>query len=367
MERVNLPYTNESGYYEMRLESIGGLGANLCGKMLGELGIRYLGLNSASFSSYGSEKTGTPVKAFIRYCDASKEIRVHAPVKKPHIVGIFHEALLGKEQLPEGCDGQTKYVLNTQLGCEEAAARYGLPLNRLYCVPAQEIAMRCHSRINVVMLGAIGRVMGFVEEEMLCELCVDALGRKYPDALKGNLEGIRRGFAKVQVCMDGDGKCEEKSIRVKNPEQNAQKWGYATAPTGGINPDYGNSILADLSSARQGYVPIFLPDKCINCAMCDSTCPDMVFQFTKGIYKGKEMMVNRGLDYYHCKGCLRCVDICPTHALVTARESDYPELPHFVVNQDMLYKPDNYDKTGANGYVTSESYLTEKRKDGGEV
>ena len=60
MKSVILPKMNQSGYYEMRLESIGGLGANLCGKMLGELGIRYLGLNSASFSSYGSEKTGTP-------------------------------------------------------------------------------------------------------------------------------------------------------------------------------------------------------------------------------------------------------------------------------------------------------------------
>ena len=49
-------------YYEIRLESIGGLGANLCGKMLGELGVKYLDLNSSSFSSYGSEKTGTPVR-----------------------------------------------------------------------------------------------------------------------------------------------------------------------------------------------------------------------------------------------------------------------------------------------------------------
>ena len=30
-------------YYEIRLESIGGLGANLCRKMLGELGVKYLG------------------------------------------------------------------------------------------------------------------------------------------------------------------------------------------------------------------------------------------------------------------------------------------------------------------------------------
>ena len=58
---VTLPVTNEYGYFEIRLESIGGLGANLCGKMLGELGALYLSLNSLSFSSYGSEKRGSPV------------------------------------------------------------------------------------------------------------------------------------------------------------------------------------------------------------------------------------------------------------------------------------------------------------------
>ena len=61
---MGLKETLASGkeYYEIRLESIGGLGANLCGKMLGELGVKYLDVNSSNFSSYGSEKTGTPVK-----------------------------------------------------------------------------------------------------------------------------------------------------------------------------------------------------------------------------------------------------------------------------------------------------------------
>ena len=56
---LSLPVTNENGSYEIRLESIGGLGANLCGKMLGELGALSLSLNSLSFSSYGSEKRGS--------------------------------------------------------------------------------------------------------------------------------------------------------------------------------------------------------------------------------------------------------------------------------------------------------------------
>ena len=105
-----LPVVNERGYYEIRLESIGGLGANLCGKMLGELGANYLGLNSASFSSYGSEKRGSPVKAFIRWCEADRDIYVNSPVEKPHILGLFHEAMAGKLPVTAGVDANTKIV-----------------------------------------------------------------------------------------------------------------------------------------------------------------------------------------------------------------------------------------------------------------
>ena len=367
MELTSLPVKNTSGYYEMRLESIGGLGANLCGKMLGELGLKYLGLNSAGFSSYGSEKTGTPVKAYIRYCDAWKEIRVHAPVEQPQLLAVFHQALLGKENVLSGCDASTQIVLHTNLAPEEAAEKFGLSPKHLYCIPAQQIAMESHSRLNVVMLGAIGKVMGFVNVEQLCDLCIDTLGKKYPDALEGNLEGIRRGFASVRR-EEGNGAAGEKSgVKKTFTREDKTVLGYETAPIGGINTAYGNSVLADLSPSRQGYVPVFDPEKCINCALCDSTCPDMVFQFEKGEYKGKTMMVNKGLDYYHCKGCLRCVEICPTHALVTRKEEDCPKLNYFIPNQELLFQPQSYDEMGMNGYVTSESFLTFKREDGGEV
>lgn len=47
----------DRAYFEIRLESLGGLGANLCGKMLGELGVKYLGLNGAHFP-VTARKTG---------------------------------------------------------------------------------------------------------------------------------------------------------------------------------------------------------------------------------------------------------------------------------------------------------------------
>ncbi len=363
-------------YYEIRLESIGGLGANLCGKMLGELGVKYLDLNSSSFSSYGSEKTGTPVKGFIRYCRPEKEIRVHSPVTEPDLLVIFHQALLKDASVLKGCHENTIVILATEGDEDREKFVQRADVGIWYTLPAQKIAMETHSRINVVMLGAALRMMGMEDSSLGEQICKETLGRKYPDALKSNLEGMKRGFeevSKLQVTFDrteGESCCkgENSSSAYRNSaNKQGQEWGYDTAPIGGINPRFGSTVIADLSPSRQGYIPLFLKERCINCGLCASTCPDMVFQFQKGEFKGKEMMVNQGLDYYHCKGCLRCVDVCPVNALVRANEAEHKEKPHFCPNQELLRKPDYYEKAGADGYITSESFLTEKRMEGGEV
>ena len=79
------------------------------------------------------------------------------------------------------------------------------------------------------------------------------------------------------------------------------------------------------------------------------------------------MMVNQGLDYHHCKGCLRCVDVCPVNALVRGLEEEHPVKDYFLPNQELLQKPEFYEKGGPDGYITSESFFTEKRMEGGEV
>ena len=366
-KNVTLPITDENGYYEIRLESIGGLGANLCGKMLGELGLKYLGLNSASFSSYGSEKTGTPVKGFIRYSAPGVDIRIHSPIKKPHLLAVFHSALLSDASVLEGCGSYTNIIINTVNGKEWEGFGGQQDYGGVYFVDAQKIAIETKSRVNVVMLGAMAKVMGFVKPESLNAICEAALGRKYSAALSGNLEGIRRGFEEVRAACEYGGKKGGEERQEKSGSEDVPTWGYETAPIGGINPNYGNCVVNDLSPSRQGYFPIFILEKCINCGLCDTTCPDMVFQFQKGEFKGREMMINKGLDYYHCKGCLRCVDVCPVQALVSGVEAEHPRKEYFMPNQDLIRNPLNYEKAGPDGYVTSESYLTQQRMKGGEV
>lgn len=388
IDNFRLPTLKENGYFEIRLESIGGLGANLCGKMLGELGALYLKLNASSFSSYGSEKRGSPVKSHIRWCSSDKFMRLCSPVVEPNLLGIFHEALLGNYPLLSDSINDTCIVLNTNLSCEEAARKYHISHGSLYCIPALEIAMSEKSRINMVMFGALTAALGFVPLELAEELCRNTVGKKYPHLIDANLKGLRQGYTHINEQQPYS--CSKKSARVNTSADTVKSsgnntsgnnvsrndvsrnnvsytWGYKTAPIGGINYRIGSTVSNDLSASREGYIPLFIKDRCINCGLCDSTCPDYVFQFVPGIYKDKPAMVNDGPDYTHCKGCLRCVEVCPVNALVTALEKDYPDKPCNRPNKNLLTTDFAREKHGADASITGESYLTEKQIGGGAL
>ena len=360
---VTLPRVNDSGYYEMRLESIGGLGANICGKLLGELGAAYMGLNASAFSSYGSEKRGSPVKAYVRWSAPDREILHNSPVEHPHLLALFHEALAGKLPVTAGVGEQCAVVVNTDAGPEEVRDRLKLHAGTVCCVDALGLALESKSRVNMVILGAIARASGFIPLDLVKAIVADTLGRKYPDLLERNLAGVEGGYrAMKHRHFPDDGKFQ--AVPYQEPQS---MWGYANAPLGGVNPHFGSLVSNDLSASREGYIPLFLQEKCINCGLCDTTCPDMVFQFQPGEYRGKPAVVNSGLDYHHCKGCLRCVDVCPTGALVAGREREHPDKKWFVRNRDLIVDHLEFEEVGANSWVTSEAYLDERRVDGGQM
>lgn len=358
---IRLPQQSENGYYEIRLESIGGLGANLCGKLLGELGAAYLGLNAAAFSSYGSEKRGSPVKSFVRWSMPEQEIRHNSPVEHPDLLVLFHAALSNTLPVTAGVESGCTVVVNTDATPKATREQLRLHAGTICCVDALGIALRSKSRVNMVMLGAMIRASGFIPLQAANALVTDTLGKKYPAMLENNLTGLRLGFEEVQTqSFSPDGRYEPIPYR-----EAKSAWGYANAPLGGANPHIGSTVSNDLSPSREGYIPLFLPEKCIHCGLCDTTCPDMVFQFLPGEYRGRPSMLNRGLDYHHCKGCLRCVDVCPTGALVAGKEREHPNKQWFVRNKDLIAEHLDFEPAGADPWITGESYLDEKRVDGG--
>ena len=89
---VCLPHADR--FFEIRFESIGGLGAHAAGQVLATAAVLRMGLNGAHFSSYGSEKKGSLVRSYVRLGPAERPIRTSAPVETPDAVVVFHAALL---------------------------------------------------------------------------------------------------------------------------------------------------------------------------------------------------------------------------------------------------------------------------------
>lgn len=352
--KVQLPLTNNYGYYEIRLESIGGLGANLTGKILGEMGALYLGLNCSSFASYGSEKKGSPVKSFIRYSSPEQEIRINSPVEHPHLLGIFHETIDEKQGVMAGVSEETAVVINSTKEPQQVRHSLKMHAGTLYCLDALKIAIDCKTRVNMVMLGALVKASGFIPLQELIETIKNTIGLKYPAALAGNLEGIRQGYEQAV----GEAFAPLSDYPFIQYSELQRSWGYENAPIGGVNPIFGSTVDNDLSSSREGYIPVFKRESCIHCGLCDTTCPDMVFQFAEGEYKGKPSMINLGPDYHHCKGCLRCTEVCPTDALTAGMEWEHDLSKTHVRNQDLIIDRMSFESAGSNSWMESESYTT---------
>lgn len=156
-----LPKKNDLGFFEIRLESIGGLGANLAGKMLAEAGVLSLGLNGSNFSSYGSEKKGSPVKSFIRFCEPAVAIRDHSPIEQPHVVGVFHEALYKTIDVISGLNADGIVLVNTTRDFDDVKKDLKLEYGTLAVVDALTIAVEEKTKVNTAMLGALYRLKAF--------------------------------------------------------------------------------------------------------------------------------------------------------------------------------------------------------------
>jgi pyruvate ferredoxin oxidoreductase gamma subunit len=324
-----LPKKNDLGFFEIRLESIGGLGANLAGKMLAESGVIGLGLNGVSFSSYGSEKKGSPVKGHIRFCDLETNIRDTSPVERPHVVGIFHEALFKTLNCTSGIYPDSIVLVNSAASPDQLKDRMKLEGGTVAVVDAIEIALQEETRVNTAMLGALFRVCDFLDPESMRNVIRKTFEKRYPHMVEPNIRTFDRGYNEVTF------KTYEMSEDAKGKpfQRHESALGYMTQPMGGAIVNPANSILKDLSISRAGLLPHFHEDKCINCAACDTVCPDFCFVWDEEAdKKGRPQMMLQGIDYQYCKGCLKCVTACPVEALTGEREAegyaDENRVPH---------------------------------------
>jgi len=306
-----------SGFFEIRFESIGGLGAHAAGQILARAAVLKMDLNGSHFSSYGSEKKGSVIRSYVRLCPADKPIRTSAPIDTPDVIVVFHGALLDQDVTMAGMKNSGTLIYNGAPGEVPENLAHVPAGTRIIRIDATNIAIDELSRPNAVLLGTLTAAVPFLDGDIVLNALTEKFKARNPQAAASNERAFNRGASEFEV-LEGVGKGDG-DLPVMRP---TPILGYETAPIGGVIPYPGNTVSNDLSMSRTGWMPLFTEKECIHCGLCATVCPDFCLVWTHEQSNGDvPKVVLKGVDYQYCKGCMRCIETCPTEAMTRVTET----------------------------------------------
>jgi pyruvate ferredoxin oxidoreductase gamma subunit len=188
-------------------------------------------------------------------------------------------------------------------------------MHRVFTIDASTIAMNSKCGLNAVMLGSISDLCPEISPETLRKTLDHYFSGLSAEVRKNNLQGFEKAKKHLRSEIFREQQAQQDSQISALPEM-----GWLNAPLGGVIVNPGNSVLKDFSASRKGVAPQFTKEICFNCGFCDMVCPDFCFVWELDP-NGKKAPELKGIDYQYCKGCQKCVSVCPVEALKPVLES----------------------------------------------
>ena len=175
------------GITEFRWHGRGGQGVVTSNQMLGKAALAE-GNYIQAFPEFGPERTGAPVRAFLRI--SKKPIQVYAQVYAPDIVVCIDPTLLDVVNPSEGLKGDGTLVLNTTLSPDEVREKYGFKGGKVVTVDATSIAMEILGRpfYNMPTMAAAVKASGVVKIETVIDEVLERYPGKIGDLNKAAME-----------------------------------------------------------------------------------------------------------------------------------------------------------------------------------
>jgi pyruvate ferredoxin oxidoreductase gamma subunit len=172
---------------EIRVHGRGGMGNVTAAEILAEAAFAD-GKYAQAFPSFGAERQGAPVVAFVRISD--KPIRLRQQVYEPDYLIIQDAGLLYSANVLSGLKPGGAVLVNTTRPGDELPIDKGF---KIYTVPALRVAIEVIGRpiFNVVMVGAFACATGMVKLDAVME----AIKARFPGEL-----GEKEALATREAC-----------------------------------------------------------------------------------------------------------------------------------------------------------------------
>jgi 2-oxoisovalerate/pyruvate ferredoxin oxidoreductase gamma subunit len=178
---------------EIKISGRGGQGAVLASQILAAAFFERR-MHVQSFPSFGAERRGAPVSAFVRV--DSKEITLRYGVQHPDWLVVFDAGLLQNPVVMGGVTSKTSLLINAPDGKTPA-----LPAgNAAFAVDATGVAEKLNlkttsfSIVNTAMVGAFTKAAALIDLESV----LAAIGELVPVKRDNNVEAARQAYLLVR-------------------------------------------------------------------------------------------------------------------------------------------------------------------------
>jgi len=181
--------TEAKSLIEIRWHGRGGQGAVTSAELVAQAAISE-GKFAQAFPSFGPERRGAPVLAFVRI-SAKQPIKIRAEIVAPDVVVVLDPTLLRIVKVTSGLKEKGILVVNTKKSDDQIRSEFGDEC-QLALVDATTIARELLGVpiTNTTMIGALVKATGVVKLESLFEPLKQRFGR----LAERNAEAMNRAY-----------------------------------------------------------------------------------------------------------------------------------------------------------------------------
>ena len=179
---------------EIRWHGRGGQGAVTSTELVAQAAINE-GKFAQAFPSFGPERRGAPVLAFVRI-DSKEPIRIRAEITEPDVVVVLDPSLLRIVNVTSGLNENGMLIINTKKSFQAIESEFKVT-QKLATIDATKIARELLGVpiVNTTMVGALLRATGVVKLESLIEPLQHRFGR----LAERNINAMKKAYEETLV------------------------------------------------------------------------------------------------------------------------------------------------------------------------